>query len=79
MIMPSDAAEGTAVMAVSVVGEMPCDSGGAAGATDAASAACAAGATGKACTLAAMASCCPAGMALRAASKKFANLAALSS
>ena len=25
--MPSDAAEGTAVMAVSVVGEMPCDRG----------------------------------------------------
>jgi hypothetical protein len=44
MITPSDAAasEGTAVMAVppvSVVGEMPCDSGGAAGAADAASAA----------------------------------------
>ena len=76
MITPSDAAEGIAAMAVSVVGEMPCDSGGAAGAADAASAA---GATGKACTLAAMASCCPAGMALRAASKKFANIAALSS
>ena len=76
MIMPSDAAEGTAAIAVIVVGKMPCDSGGAAGAADAASAA---GATGKACTLAAMASCCPAGMALRAASKKFANIAALSS
>ena len=79
MTMPSDAAEGTAAIAVIVVGKMPCDSGGAAGAAGAADAASAAGATGKACTLAAMASCCPAGMALRAASKKFANIAALSS
>ena len=66
--MPSGAAEGTAVIAVIVVvvGDMPCDMG---------SPSCRA--EEGACTLAAVESCCPAGMALIATSKKSLNIVAM--